>query len=118
MSSSVLENSGLCWKCQGLLNPQYPEPVITVESKETQRGSGQRRYVRTSDSVEATASNGCALYLHLLSALEIPARTALAHLKSTIAGASTIMYEQAIIISEGNLPCIELNVDPGNSVSG
>jgi hypothetical protein len=121
MSTSVVENGDLCWKCQSLLNTQYPEGLVITEINETRQEPDKKqiRLIKTFDSVEVTASNGCILCLHLLHALGIPARVALCQLTSAIDGTSPdIVYEEAIFLSEGNPPSIGLHVDPDNLYLG
>lgn len=122
MSTSAMENGELCWKCQSLLNTQYPTGFVITEINETRQEPDKKqiRRIKTFDSVEVTASNGCILCLHLLHALSIPARTALLQLTSANDGASPsdIVYEEEIFLSEGNPPSIALHVDPDNLLLG
>lgn len=117
-----MENCELCWKCQSLLNTQYPKGLVITEINETRQEPDKKqiRRIKTFDSVEVTASNGCILCLHLLHALGISARTALLQLTSANNGASPsdIVYEEEIFLSEGNPPSIALRVDPDNLLLG
>ncbi|KFY29082.1 hypothetical protein V493_02567 [Pseudogymnoascus sp. VKM F-4281 (FW-2241)] len=117
MSTSAVENCGLCWKCQSLLNTQYPGNLVIAETKELDKK--KTRQIKTLDSVEGTASNGCMLCFHLLHALSIPAKAALRQLTSAIDGTpSDIVYEEEIYVREGSPPSIALRVDPDNLVLG
>jgi hypothetical protein len=122
MSTSVVENCDLCWKCQSLLNTQYPEGLVTTEINETRQEPDKKqiRVIKTFDSVEVTASNGCILCFRLLHALSIPARAALRQLTSVIDGTSPsdIVYEEVIFLSKGHPPSIGLRVDPDNLLLG
>jgi hypothetical protein len=120
MSASAVENCDLCWKCQSLLNTQFAEGLVITEDNATQQEPDKKqiRRIKTVDSVEVTASNGCTLCLHLLHALGNPAKAALHKLTSAIEGTSLpdIVYEQEVFLSEGHPPSIALHVDPDNSL--
>jgi hypothetical protein len=121
MSTSVEENPGFCWKCQALLNTQYPEGLIVTETEETRRepNKKQLRTIKTSDSLEATASSGCLLCLHLLHSLSIPRRTCLRRLTGVAEGVTLspdIEYEECVFLSEGHPPSISLHVKPNRPI--
>ncbi|EPE26537.1 heterokaryon incompatibility protein [Glarea lozoyensis ATCC 20868] len=114
-----MENCGLCWKCQSLLNTQYPKDLVIDNTDEYGDVTDKRivRILKTRESVEITASNGCLLCLHILHALGIPARNALHQLTSVNDEASPhdIVYEMDIFIGdERDPPSIGLYVDPDN----
>ncbi|KAH6889410.1 heterokaryon incompatibility protein-domain-containing protein [Thelonectria olida] len=115
MSASPEEDAGFCWKCQALLNAQYPQSLVVTENDETRREPNKKhmREIRTSDPIEATASGGCLLCLHLLHSLETPSRTVLQRLSGATEGEASsldIEYEHGIFINEGQPPCISLHV--------
>ncbi|KAF4465900.1 heterokaryon incompatibility [Fusarium albosuccineum] len=116
MSTSSQENAGFCWKCQALLNTQYPQDLVTTETQETREEPDKRqiREFRTRDPLEATASAGCLLCLHLLHSLSIPQRATLDRMSDT--PSIDIEYEERIFLSEGHIPSISLDVFPGTSV--
>ncbi|KAL3423491.1 heterokaryon incompatibility protein [Phlyctema vagabunda] len=123
MSTSAMENDGLCWKCQSLLNTQYPEALVTTETDETRQGpeKTQLRRVKTCESVEVTAARGCRLCLNLLHALSIPARAALHRPTGAVDGTvptADVEYEEEIYLGDSHAPSIALRVDPDNARLG
>ncbi len=76
-TDSAEANPGFCWKCQALLNSQYPEGIVTTETDETHRDPELIRKIKTSHPVEETAFEGCPLCLQLLHCLTAPMRTAM-----------------------------------------
>ncbi|KAK8130877.1 hypothetical protein PG984_007315 [Apiospora sp. TS-2023a] len=65
MSASTPENPGLCWKCQTVLNTQYKDGLEVLEVEDI-------RMLRTSDPLQTTATDGCALCRLLLHSLSVP----------------------------------------------
>jgi hypothetical protein len=124
MSASALENPGFCWKCQALLNTQYSKSLGIKETEETEETLGEpnkkcTREIRTHDPLEATASDGCLLCLHLLHALSLRERATLRRLTDeTKDGASVpdIEYTEMIFLREGHPPGISLDVNPNWSI--
>lgn len=116
VSTSAVENCDLCWKCQSLLNSQSSKSLVITDSRKTQKDPDKQfRRIRTVNSVEATASDGCILCLHLFHALGVPAKAALRQLTSVSGKDSNpdIVYEYELFLSKGN-PNIALRIDPDN----
>ncbi|PNY26804.1 Uncharacterized protein TCAP_03263 [Tolypocladium capitatum] len=120
MSASSQENPGFCWKCQALLNTQYPQNLVLTETEATREEPNQHiREIRTLDPLEATASDGCLLCLNLLHSLSIPERAALRRLTGATEGETSsprIEYQESIFINEGQPPCISLHVNLDRSI--
>ncbi|KAH7129868.1 heterokaryon incompatibility protein-domain-containing protein [Dactylonectria estremocensis] len=95
---------------------KYPQSLVATETEETRREPNKKhiRKIHTRDPLEATASDGCLLCLHLLHSLSIPARAALRQLTGTTEGETSspdVDYEESIFINEGHPPCISLHVN-------
>lgn len=103
---STEANPGLCWKCQALLNSQYPEGIITTEIDETRCDPERKTLIRkfkTSHPVEETASEGCLLCLQFLHCLTIPMRSQMQMYRKereSRSEPSCLVFEHSLYISK------------------
>jgi len=103
---SVIENTQLCWKCQALLNSQYPDEVVYKEKDE-------RTLVRTlkTSKFTKTAQEDCPLCQHLLHIMGASMRDSLHRFRR-----KGLIYEHGLQLNEGNPGCLWMIVTSDNIV--
>jgi hypothetical protein len=111
-SSSATENTQLCWKCQALLNSQYPDEVVYKEKDERIIGEGKTlgRTLKTSKFTK-TAQEGCPLCQHLMHIMGASMRDSLHRFRR-----KGLVYEHALHLKEGNPGCLSMIVTSDNIV--
>ncbi|KAF4627911.1 hypothetical protein G7Y89_g10241 [Cudoniella acicularis] len=93
----MMENTTLCWKCQALLNSQYPDGVAYKEQEWTgDEGKTLSRTLETSEDLHKTAQDGCLLCQRLLQAMGAPMRDALRRFRQ-----KSLVYEHSIDLKAG-----------------